>query len=152
MDPGISTTKSSETSSSADSNVAGSNRSKSRRTVAMLDSLIGFAHVTERLQQIGEPEPQLWVGQLTRGREALVGKPQRQLDVEHLRPRVAQHLAQLGLGPDRTEQTGAGAHHRDGLAAQYVVREWPGGPVDRVLEHAGNRRVVLGRGDQQGVG
>ena len=39
-----------------------------------------------------------------------------------------------------------------GLLRSAARRERPRGPVDGVLQHAGNRVVVLGRGEQQRVG
>ena len=46
---------------------------------------------------------------------------------------------------------GAGADHRDGLAAERVRRRGPRAPVERVLERSRDRAVVLRRRDQDGV-
>jgi hypothetical protein len=66
--------------------------------------------------------------------------------------RSRQHLADLGLGPDRAEHPGAGADDGDRLALEGVGGERARGPVEGVLELAGEGGVVLGRRDQDGVG
>ena len=78
--------------------------------------------------------------------------PHGQLDLGHASAGRAQHLAQLGLGPHGAEHSGACADHGDGFVAEGVGCERPRCPVDRVLEHAGDRRVVLGGGEQHGIG
>ena len=56
---------------------------------------------------------------------------------------VVQHLAQLGLGPDGSEQPGAGADHQNRLPLERVVRE--GREAQSIaFETAGDRGVVLG--------
>ena len=54
------------------------------------------------------------------------------------------------LRPGRAEPPGAGAQNRDGLAVERLLRR-ARSPVDRVLQHARDRVVVFGRGDQQRV-
>ena len=71
--------------------------------------------------------------------------------VEHVGARGLQRLAHLGLRPDGAEQPGAGPDHRARLVPQHVLGERARGPVDRVLQRAGQRRVVLRRRDQQRV-
>jgi hypothetical protein len=66
--------------------------------------------------------------------------------------RGLQDLADLGLGPHRTEEAGARADDGARLVAQDVVRERARGPVERVLERARQRGVVLGGGDEERVG
>ena len=81
-----------------------------------------------------------------------MGVPHGELDVGHASAGRAQDLAQLGLGPDGAEHPGAGPDHGDGLVAQRARGGRPRGPVDGVLEHAGDRRVVFRGREQQGVG
>jgi hypothetical protein len=83
--------------------------------------------------------------------ERVVSAADRELGVDHARPGEAERLAQLRLGPDGPEDPGAGADHRDRLVAPGVVGERARRPVDRVLEAAGHRAVVLGRRDQDRV-
>ena len=66
--------------------------------------------------------------------------------------RSSEDLADVGLGPDRAEQAGRGADHGDGLARRPLSGNGPRGPVERVLEHARDRPVELGRGDEHAVG
>ena len=56
--------------------------------------------------------------------------------------------SKLGLRPDRAEVAGACADDRDRLVTDRVRRHRPRHPVERVLEHARDRRVVLG-GDEE---
>ena len=83
-----------------------SNRSKSRRTISVLDSLIA-GQVTRRELTPSSPSSsrgQLRVGQLAGGREGLVGERDRQLDLEHPRPACAGApcAARPGPRPRRT--------------------------------------------------
>src|SRR6187551_956595 len=64
----------------------------------------------------------------------------------------AQNLAELGLGPDRAEGARRGTHHDCGLVPERVRGEWPRDPVERVLQMTRNGAVVLGGGDEEGVG
>src|SRR6266851_617194 len=64
----------------------------------------------------------------------------------------AEDLAQLGLRPDGTEHAGTRADHSDRLVAQGVGGEWAREPVERVLERARDRGVVLGGDEEHGVG
>src|SRR5690348_12836526 len=64
---------------------------------------------------------------------------------------LPQDLPKLGLSPDRTEEPLARADHRDRLVAERIRVERPGGPVESVLEHPGNRGVVLGSREENGV-
>ena len=84
--------------------------------------------------------------------ERVGGEPDGQLAIDHPRADGAEDLAQVGLGPHRAEQAGARAHDRDGLALQRARLERPREPVQRVLELAGDRVVVLRRGEQDDVG
>jgi len=84
--------------------------------------------------------------------EGVLRARDRQLVVDHPGSGRGEDLAYLGLCPDRAEQAGAGADHRGRLGAEAVVRERPGGPVERVLELTGDGMVVLRRGDQDRVG
>ena len=95
---------------------------------------------------------ELGVGERVVGVEGRVGHADRQLGLEHVRARGLERLADLGLRPDGAEQAGAGPDHGARLLAQDVVGERARGPVERVLEPAGDRGVVLGRGDQEPVG
>jgi hypothetical protein len=58
----------------------------------------------------------------------------------------------LGMSPDRAEQARRGANQGNRIAAQRIVGKRPGYSVERVLEHAGDRVVVLGNCDQDAVG
>ena len=72
--------------------------------------------------------------------------------VDHAGAGGAEHLAELGLRPDRAEHPGARTDRGDRLVAQHVRCERPRQPVDGVLEDAWDRRVVLGGGEEDGVG
>ena len=72
--------------------------------------------------------------------------------VDHARAGGREHLAQLGLRPDGAERARARADDGDRLVAQHVRRARPRDPVDRVLQLAGNRRVVLRRREEHRVG
>ena len=63
----------------------------------------------------------------------------------------AEHLAGLRRGPDAAEHARARREHGDRLVPHRRLGQRPGRPVERVLEHARDRRVVLGRRDQHGV-
>jgi len=65
--------------------------------------------------------------------------------------RGAQDLAQLLLRPDAAERAGARPDHGHGLVRDRGGATRARCPVDRVLQLAGNGRVVLGRGDQDRV-
>ena len=67
-------------------------------------------------------------------------------------PVEARTLRSLGLSPDGAEASRRSADDGGGLALKGCRRPRARGPVDRVLEHARDRRVVLGRRDQQCVG
>ena len=84
--------------------------------------------------------------------EGAVGHADGQLGLEHVRAGRLERLAHLGLRPDGAEQAGARADHGGGLLLEHVVGERARGPVERVLEPAGDRGVVLRRGDQERVG
>src|SRR5436190_314761 len=55
------------------------------------------------------------------------------------------------LGPHGAELTGARPDDRDGLVRQRALAHRPRSPVDRVLEPAGNRAVVLRRREEDRV-
>ena len=82
----------------------------------------------------------------------LVSAGDRELLLEHLGADRPQHLARLRLRADRAVAPRAGPHHRGGLVRENALARGPGGPVERVLEHAGNRAVVLGGGDEDRAG
>src|SRR4051812_7407940 len=106
----------------------------------------------EIADQVGEAVAQLGIEQPALGIEGVVGQADGQLVLQDVRADRLEHLARLGLRPDRAEQPGARTDHGRGLAAQHVRRVRARGPVQRVLEHARDRGVVLGGGDQDGVG
>ena len=83
--------------------------------------------------------------------ELLVRVADRQLGLGHARAHRAEHLAELGRRPDAAERAGARADHGDGLVAERVRRERPRRPVERVLERARDRRVVLRRREEDRV-
>ena len=76
----------------------------------------------------------------------------RDLDVGDARAHRREDLAELGLRPHGAEGPGRRADDRDRLPAQRVLGERPRDPVERVLELAGDRRVVLGRREEERVG
>src|SRR2546425_12490196 len=76
--------------------------------------------------------------------ERFVRERQRKLAVDHACSRRRQRLAQLGLSPDRAEGAGARPDHGGRLVAKRGVCDRPRGPVEGVLELAGDRGVVLG--------
>src|SRR4051812_10215859 len=88
----------------------------------------------ELLQRVA----QIRLDQMAIVAEGARGLADRQLAVEHVGADDAEDLLGLGLGPDRAEQAGRGADDRDRLALERAVGERPRGPVQRVLEHAGD--------------
>src|SRR5882724_1400714 len=56
------------------------------------------------------------------------------------------------LAAGGAERSGRGAHDRDGLALPGVIAVWARGPVDGILEDAGDGEVVLGGGKEDGAG
>ena len=80
--------------------------------------------------------------------ELLVCVADGELDFGHARAHRAEHLAQLGGSPHTAERPGARADHGDGLVAEDVRRDGARSPVERVLERARDRRVVLGCGEE----
>ena len=106
----------------------------------------------ERGDVLGELAAQVLLAQVAVLVELRVGLHDRQLAVDDLGADGAEHLADLRLGPHRAEEAGAGADDGRGLAAQDAVGHRARGPVERVLEHARDRVVVLGGRDQDGVG
>ena len=105
--------------------------------------------------EVGEQVPQtlreLRIVQRAVVCKRVVGHPDGELGFEYVRARGLHGLAHLGLRPDGAEEPGARAHHGGRLVAQHVLRERPRSPVDRVLEGARQRGVVLGGGDQDRV-
>src|SRR5262245_4928924 len=109
--------------------------------------------VDKGVEELGQLRADAGVDELT----ALVEAHER-LGNEHLR--LLQHVgagelesgAELLLGAGGAPAAGRGAHDRDRLACQRRAERRARGPVDRVLEHARNAAVVLGRGDQERVG
>jgi hypothetical protein len=94
----------------------------------------------------------LSVGQGAARVEGLLRAQNGQLSVDHPRADCREYFAQLCLGPDGAEEARAGADHRHGLPAQAVAGKGTGGPVERVLERARQRGVVLRRRDENRVG
>ncbi len=76
----------------------------------------------------------------------------RDLRLLHSGADRGEHLAELGLGPDGAERPGRGAHYRRGLVAKGVGRNRARDPVQGILELPGDGGVVLGGGDEHGVG
>jgi hypothetical protein len=77
---------------------------------------------------VGEPEVVV---------EGLLCVADRQLVVEHVRAGGGQHLPELGLRPDGSEQPGADADDGDRFASQRVVGIGALGPVEGVLQLPG---------------
>src|ERR1700730_3993196 len=86
------------------------------------------------------------------GVELLVGARDGQLEVKDAGPDRPEDLAGFGLCPYRAEPAGRGPDHRHRLIAQGAGSEWAREPVQCVLELPGDRAVVLGGRDQDGVG
>jgi hypothetical protein len=82
----------------------------------------------------------------------LVRVADSQLDLHHARTGGAQDLAQLGLRPDGAEHPRARPDHRHGLVPQRARRLRARRPVDGVLQHARDRRVVFRCREQHEVG
>ena len=94
----------------------------------------------------------LLVGKTAVGIEPFVRMADRDLGVDNAGACGCQHLAQLGLGPDAAVETGACSDHDDRLPPERTSPHGPRGPVDGILQLAGNGRVVLRRRDQERVG
>lgn len=71
---------------------------------------------------------------------------------EHLHVEIREHVAQVLLRERRADRARRRAEHRARLARPRVVPPRARAPVERVLQHAGNRAVVFGRDEQQRVG
>src|SRR5437868_12249677 len=66
-----------------------------------------------------------------------------ELDIEHPRAERGQDLAELSLCPGRPERARARADDGHRLVPEHVRRHRARDPVDRVLQLARDRRVVL---------
>ncbi len=71
--------------------------------------------------------------------------------VERQHVSLYRDLAQMHLGANGAEAS-AGAHHRQGFAIEGHRSRWEGSPVDSILEHTGDRVVILRNGDQERIG
>ncbi len=100
-----------------------------------------------------EPEPveELAVQQAALRVELLVRAGDGELVPDDAGAGDAEHLPEVGLRPHGAELARAGADHGHGLVAQSALAHRARGPVDRVLQHAGNRTVVLGCGEEDRV-
>src|SRR5438067_1316542 len=94
-------------------------------------------------EDLGEPGADLLVEELAGLVEALVRVRDRHLGGYDPRADRSEHLPQLRLRPDGAVCAGGRADDGDGLVPQDVRLDRPGGPVERVLELPGDRRVVL---------
>src|SRR6266404_2689084 len=85
-----------------------------------------------------------FVLEATVGVEAVHRATQREFSLDHSGTGCAEHLAQIGLRPNSSENADARADDRDRLAAKRALgNRRPRKPVDGVLQGARNRRVVL---------
>ena len=73
------------------------------------------------------------------------------LAVHDPRADCREDLAQLGLGPDRSEGAGARTDDSHRLVPERVGGDRSGDPIEGVLQDTRDRRVVLGSGDQDCV-
>src|SRR6266480_4251591 len=105
----------------------------------------------QRLEGEAEPLVELAVEQPPVPVEALVRPGDRKLVTDDARARGAEDLAQIRLRPHRAELADARTDHSDGLVGQRGFELGARGPVDGVLEPAGNRAVVLGRREEDRV-
>ena len=92
------------------------------------------------------------VGQIPRlikARSSICNHHLRLVDGEH----VQRHhdLTQMILRARRADETNRSAHDRRRFAVPRAVSVRPRSPINRVLQHAGNRVVVLRRGEEDGV-
>ncbi len=85
-------------------------------------------------------------------REPRVGLRDRDGLLERASTEGAEDLARLRRRPDTAEHSRARGEHGDRLVADRRLGERPRGPVERVLERARDRGVVLRGGDQDRVG
>src|SRR5579859_976538 len=99
----------------------------------------------ELVEDLSVEEPALRV-------EALLRAADRNLGADNARAGDAEDPLQVLLRPEGAELARAGADHRDRLVAKHRVLPRPRSPVDRVLEAAGDRAVVLGRREENRVG
>src|SRR5919108_4232331 len=111
------------------------------------------------IDEAGEVLPQLLadglVGELARLVEDAGGTRHHDPRTEpRARSERAKHGEPRGLGEDRAEAAGRGAHQGDRPAAEHPadVGRRARQPVDRVLEHAGHRVVVLRGHEKQPIG
>src|SRR5688572_4632224 len=114
--------------------------------------------ITNEINEAAEVLPQLrarrLVGELTRGIEDITGPGDLQPAAEPgPGPQGAQHRQPGVLRQDGAETAGRSADDPDRPLAEHLrdVRRRPGQPVDGVLEHAGDRIVVLRGNEQQAV-
>src|SRR3954452_20957084 len=106
----------------------------------------------QHAEELLEGVAQIGLDEVAVAAEGAAGLADRQLAVEDVGAGDAEDLLDVRLGPDGAEQAGGGADDGDRLALQRAVGEGAGGPVQRVLEHAGDGAVELGRGDEDAVG
>src|SRR5258707_6925137 len=100
----------------------------------------------ERKMLEREPEPveELAVQQAALRVELLVRAGDGELVPDDAGAGDAEHLPEVGLRPHGAELARAGADDGHGLVAQSALAHRARGPVDRILQDAGNRAVVLG--------
>src|SRR4051794_38548506 len=96
----------------------------------------------ERRHDLGELVAELALEQAPVGVEMAVRVAEGEVALDDTRAGRAEHLAQLGLRPYRAEGAGARPDDGDRLVAEHVRRDRARGPVERVLQLAGDRRVV----------
>src|SRR5690348_7232910 len=83
------------------------------------------------------------IGELALGVELVLSLWDHHLGpVHHQSVQEHEALPQMMLRPPGAENTGARTHQPDRLTVEWLLRR-ARGPVDRVLQHAGNRVVVL---------
>src|SRR3954452_20598166 len=134
-------------SAGAGSDIGSSNLGTTWSTLNRL-GIPGSQPCGQYAEELLEGVAQVVVEQVAVVAEGAGGLADRQLAVEHVGADDAEDLLGLGLRPDRAEQAGGRADDGDGLALQGVVGERARGPVQRVLQRAGDRAVELGGGDE----
>src|SRR6478735_1057639 len=111
----------------------------------------GDALDVRRGDQLGGDAGEAVQERLVGVQESPVGLRDGQLDVEHPGSHHAEHLLQLALRPHRAERARARTDHRHRLPADRRLGDRARDPVERVLQGARDRAVVLGCRDEDRV-
>src|SRR5437588_2598804 len=108
--------------------------------------------VGERRHELLQELARSFIRELAICIEKLVGAAEISLRLRHRRHvQEYQRLSQVMVGAKSADGAGRGADDGSGLAVPRILSIWTRGAIERVLQHAGNRAVVFGRYEKNGI-